>query len=235
MHYYIDGYNLMFRVLRAGDELQVRREKIIHDLNQKVQFLELDATLVFDAHYHYGEASRTHFNHLEILFTSEGESADELILHELKSERIPGEHTVVTSDKKLAWLARRKHAKTESVEEFLDWVNRRYKNKIRRIKNPKESLKEQELKIIEKLKSSEPPKPPGKPASASTPAECFDYYLDAFEKRVLEQWTEVQPDINVVQETLKPRKLKKHTTKDEDEHLSDMQRWLKAFEKELGE
>ena len=36
MHYFIDGYNLLFRILRAGDNLQKQREEIIQDLEIKI-------------------------------------------------------------------------------------------------------------------------------------------------------------------------------------------------------
>lgn len=159
MHYYVDGYNLMFRLLRASDDLQKQREQVIRDLNRKAGFLELDITLVFDSKYQAGEAERIRVDHLEVLYTNEGETADECILDELTGLQ----ETVVTSDKKLAYLSRLKQAKTESVSEFILWLNKRYKNKIRHLKNPKEK---------------EPLSLP-KPAAAPKPGN-LDYYLHAF-------------------------------------------------------
>ena len=132
MHYYIDGYNLLFRVLRAGDDLQKQRQEITADIGKKVTLLELEATLVFDSHYQKDGYVRSHLNSLEIVFTAMGETADELILQELKESAHPSQHTVVTSDKKLANLCRLRQAKTESIDEFLGWLNKRYKNKQRR-------------------------------------------------------------------------------------------------------
>ena len=207
----------MFRVLRAGDDLQAKRKHIIYELNTKLQFLKIDATIVFDAQYHYGETSRTYFKHLEIIFSAEGESADDLIVKELKSKQIPSEYTVVTSDKKLSWRVRRKQAKTVTVEKFLEWLNRRYKNELRKLKSSKT---EQEFKIIEKFGTAKPPTPSKKPDVKASPAECFDYYLEVFEKNLQEQiGSEIK--YNIAQE---PLKLKKKS------HISDMQRWLNAFE-----
>lgn len=172
MHYYIDGYNLMFRILRADDDLQYQREQIVQDLNQKINFLKIDATLVFDAQYQRELGDRHHLQLLEIRYTDHGETADEFIIDELKREKNPREHTVVTSDKKLAWRARRLGAKTEKVEEFIRWLNKRYKKRLVR-KEPEKKKVEKKEKPIKK--SSDPPK-------NATLNECFDYYLYTFEK-----------------------------------------------------
>ena len=50
--------------------------------------------------------TRSHYDELEILFTAEGETADEYIIDEIKNHPHPQQETVVTSDKKLAWHVR---------------------------------------------------------------------------------------------------------------------------------
>ena len=217
----------MFRVIRAGDDLQAKRRRIIHDLNAKIQLLKIDATLVFDSQFQYGETTRGHFNHLEILFSSEGQTADELILNELKIAKTPVEHTVVTSDKKLAWQARRRCAKTETVEKFLEWLNKRYKNELRRLKYPTPSRKEQALKVVEKLQSAQESKKSVPPTSGD-----FDYYLKVFEKKLEE---ELSSEVNIKEKSTSKKLKKMKIKKVEDEHYSDMQRWLNAFEKGLSD
>lgn len=128
MHYYIDGYNLMFRVLRAGDELKIQREQVISDLAEKIQTVGLNATLVFDAQYQAGEGSRGAKGTLEIRFTDEGETADDFILRKLKASSSPELETIVTSDRRLAHRARRLLAHSLSVDEFMDWLGRRHRN-----------------------------------------------------------------------------------------------------------
>ena len=136
MHYYIDGYNLLFRILKGSDDIRKQREEITFDIEKKVNLLELDATLVFDSHYQEDDNTKSHFKSIEIIFTAKGETADEFILKELKESRNPSEHVVVTSDKKLATLCRLRLGKTESVDEFLSWIGKRYRNKLRRNKLP---------------------------------------------------------------------------------------------------
>lgn len=211
MLYIIDGYNLMFKVLRAGDDLQKQRITIIKDLNAKVQLLGIDALLVFDAQYKYGEAQRSHYNHLEIHFTAQGEIADDYILKHVKNSPQPGEIIVVTSDKKLSMLSRRRGAKAETVDEFLSLLNRRYRNKLKQLNEPPAVLTTTPL---------EEPKKELKPKLKDTPEQCFEFYLDKFEKELLEQG--VKPQSTMKKKT---RLVKPVVT----EHLSDEERWLREF------
>ena len=116
MHYFIDGYNLLFRVLKSGDNLKSKREEITKNLDTKIDILKLDCTLVFDSHYQEDDSTRSHYKSLEIVFTATGQTADEYILTELKQSKNPTQHTVITSDKILARLCRMRLSKTESVE-----------------------------------------------------------------------------------------------------------------------
>jgi uncharacterized protein len=221
MHYFIDGYNLLFRLKRSSkDDLKSERQKIIQDLNEKVQILKLDATIVFDSQYHYGEAQRTHYNFLEILFSAEGETADDMIINELKSSSNPRLEIVVTSDKLLAWRVRRLSAKTESIDEFLGWLDKRYKKRKREAKSEKTMPAEPSITILE------PAPAKGKPSKAASPEECFDYYLHEFEQE-FEEKLKNEPPPNVEQP---PSRYKEKQKKIEEPPLSDEERWLKIFE-----
>ncbi len=219
MHYYIDGYNLLFRILRAGDDLTKQRETIIEDLSHKIALLGIDATLVFDSQYQLGESTRSHLRNLEILYTDYQQTADDLILKELKREPNPQQHTVVTSDKKLAWYARRKSAKTETVEEFFAWLNKAYKNKLRHQKQAKESPKE-----IPKKK--ETPVKPAQPSTQASANECFDFYLQQFEKEA----EALTPPTSPSPPEKEPKRRSKIPKKAKDDAQSLMDHWLKAFQ-----
>lgn len=220
MHYFIDGYNLMFRVLRAGDDLQMQRESIIRDLSRKIILTGLDVTIVFDAQYQSGESSRSNLQHLEIHFTSRGETADEYILQQLKHEKKPLQQTIVTSDKKLAWLARRQGSKTETVEDFLRQLNNRYRNKQKRPAAPISNVLLKPKKAITA------------PPEKSSPEESFDYYLAHFEdsfKKIIES----QP-ANQNKEVISRKKPRAtHKAIKQDDGLSIVERWIKAFERNL--
>lgn len=239
MHYFIDGYNLLFRLLHGNKNLQSQREAIIYDLNQKISLVKIDVSIVFDSAFQIGERTRTHYDQLEILFTAEGETADEYIMDEIKNHAHPQQETVVTSDKKLAWQVRNRSAHTETVEEFILWLNRAYKNKIRQIKQ-------------EKHKVATPPPASRKPAPRSlvppkeAPLEAYtEYYAQIFES----EWQEilVKEEETHKQASLAASSIKKHPPRrpkkrkdpfevpqtPEERAATETERWLKIFEKRL--
>ncbi|CCB90772.1 putative uncharacterized protein [Waddlia chondrophila 2032/99] len=206
MHYFIDGYNLMFRLSMMNDSLQAEREQFISNLYAKIQVVGLDVTIVFDAQHQEGLGSRTHLDFLEICFTDEGETADDYIIRELSSVPNPREEIVVTSDNKLAWLARRMHAKSEQVETFVRWLDHRYR------KRKKELPKDFVIK--------EPPKislPEELPVSQEKNT-ADSYYLNTFEKK----FKELEPERSL------PKPKKKTSSKKAGE--SEMERWQRLFE-----
>lgn len=220
----------------GGGDLQKQRQDIIQDLETKINLLELDVTLVFDAQYQKTESSRSHLNHLEICFTSVDETADEYIVQALKEDTRPTQQTVVTSDKKLAWLSRRSHARTESVEEFISWLNRRYKNKLRDVKSKKkekEKIKEKDRqKSIPIPKEKQPSQPIElQPNTHSTPEECFDFYLNHFEKEFISLAEKIEQNKQAKKSTSLKKK-RKPSPQPEASTESDTLRWLKAFTKE---
>lgn len=237
MHYFIDGYNLLFRIKKAKDDLASQRESFIQELNQKVSLVKIDVSLVFDAPFQIGDRRRSHFDALEILFTAEGETADDYILEEIKNSLSPQQETVVTSDKKLAWYARRCSAHTESVEDFMSWLNRAYKNKLRQIKKTKP------------LTAIIPPPPVSAPSSKipskDAPLEAYtDYYARIFEA----EWQDITQQEQIRKQEAKlaqkhkprtPRRPPKDPFQKEDEPeaktATQMERWLKAFEKRLSQ
>lgn len=169
MHYFIDGYNLLFRLVKASDEdLQLQREKIIEELGKKINLLNIDATIVFDSYYQKGMRERSHKQNFEVLFTDEGETADECILDELKTRKNIRQEIVVTSDKKLAWQARLKGAQTQTVEDFFAFLKQKWRKKVH---SPR---KQEPLAFV-------PPPPPEKKESIE------DFYLRSFEEALAEE------------------------------------------------
>ncbi|MCB1111637.1 MAG: NYN domain-containing protein [Chlamydiales bacterium] len=166
MRYIVDGYNLMFRVLHAGEDLQQQREAIIRTLNDKAKLLNLNLSIVFDGHYAEGESTRTHYNIIEIHYSAEGQSADDYIFTLIKHSPRPQQITLISSDKKLAWRVRRLGAKTETVESFIKQITQRTKQR------------RQISKQTPKKPISQPP-----PLQKQSEDALFDYYLQAFEEK----------------------------------------------------
>lgn len=217
MRFYIDGYNVLFRLLHPGEELQEAREHLIDDLGQKINSLGLDAVLVFDSHFQEEDTTSSHLDQMRIVYTAKGQTADEFILQELKESVFPQQITVVTSDKKLATLCKRRLGKAESVEEFMSLLNRRYKNKL------KPKMEPSELPKI--LTKKEVPIP----SKSSEPEKIFDYYLNAFE-------TELESMPAPAESPKKRSKAKKREipkAPEKPSYESDTERWQSVFERNL--
>ena len=237
MHYFIDGYNMLFHIRHAHDDLQSQRESIIYDLNKKISVANLDVSIVFDSAFQIGGPTRSHFGKLEILFTAEGETADEFIVEEIKNSPHPNQETVVTSDKKLAWRVRNRSAHTESVEGFIFWLNRVYKNKLRQLKKGKLTPRPSSQFPTLSQPALAIPLTPSKEA----PLEAYtDYYAHAFEA----EWEEMQQQEKNQKSPLstgkrlsrKPRRVQdpfQTPSPPEPKAATEMERWLKLFEKRL--
>jgi len=240
MHYYIDGYNLLFHLQNSGD-LQSRREAIIRDLGKKITFLNLKASIVFDAPFQLGEGTRGYFNDLEILFTAEGETADEYIIEEIKNSHQPQLETVVTSDKELAHRVLIRYARAESVEEFYHWLNRSYKNKLRRSKQTRSGT---EHPFAPPPAATIPKTSPHLKDPKDSSAEAVvDYYQQVFDERwkeILKEEEErkrISAATDLERRKRAPRKPKskkdpfKKMEKAEEKAETEMERWLKIFER----
>ena len=220
MHYYIDGYNLLFRNCEAKDQLQKYRDSLLEYFNKSIHLLGLNATIVFDSQYREGEATRGHLIDLEVIFTGEGETADDYIVKALESRHSVGIQMVVTSDKKLAWRARLAGALTQTSEDFLSWMERRIQNKQKKPSKKKN--------FIQPLVTPQAKPEVSKELSiTSTAEECVDYYQSVFESR----YNEMEAS-KPVRKSSKPKKIKKKIpSKEEPTVISDYDRWLNIFEK----
>jgi predicted RNA-binding protein with PIN domain len=211
MHYIIDGYNLFFYLFgTSSQDFKSQRQSLIQSMNAKIEFLSLDVSLVFDSYLAPGDGSRSHYHHLEILFTPEGITADDYIIQHLKNSRDPSKELLVTNDKELARRAKHLSAGTQSIDHFLNWLDRRYSNKKRGKSKPIAKFNapididiSPALFIDPSPAKTSPPSPPPPPAAPiskpklirppeekllppveKSPAEAegtFEYYLSTFQ------------------------------------------------------
>lgn len=171
MHYFIDGYNFLFRSGKLGENLKKEREQMIHELSEYAESLGLDITLVFDSSFQ-GLGSKGHFHKIEIVFTAFGQEADTFILNELDSSKTLPQQIVVTSDKILSKQVNIRKVKTETVEDFLEWLKSRSKNKKKTVLEEKKTKKA--------ISIHEPLTPVSKKGTQ-------DSYLEIFEKKFAEE------------------------------------------------
>lgn len=262
MHYYIDGYNIIFRVLHVSESLQLQREALIYDLSYKADLFDLDLTVVFDSHYQEGDRDLSHFDRLKIVYTSKGESADDYIIKAVKHSVTPKQEVVITSDNHLAWKIRSLGGKAEPAEEFMERLQRRFKNHIEGIEESEEAeefsepeavISPQQVTIVSSVELPTLIQPSQKkckktggdscqPAKASLPEECFEYYQRAFEQEYESLKNEEFPTliVSAASEEVpssKPasKKAKPDKTGSIEDKLSDSDRWLKAFERDQEE
>lgn len=123
MHYFIDGYNLLFFHLKPDASLQKRREELIKLLDEKFTLLKINATLVFDG-FNTIEVTpqKYYFQSLNVIFTPKQQTADDFIIEEISHDKNVNEITVVTADKNLAQKARYFGAHTKTPKAFLLWA-----------------------------------------------------------------------------------------------------------------
>lgn len=130
MHYYIDGYNLLFRITKSYEAMKANQKQILSAINTWVIQLNLNVTIVFDGRQKDPpEAIRGHLDQLEVIYTPEHQTADDYILHELDLSSNLNEETVVSSDRELTGKAKQKGARTQSVDEFLSGLVKKRKKK----------------------------------------------------------------------------------------------------------
>lgn len=212
MRYLIDGYNLLFRTSKEGVSLEQQRNALITFL---AKTMKGEATLVFDAPFQLGESKRTHYKTLEIVYTSEGQSADEYILEFVEKAAKPQEIVVVTSDKHLSRHARMLRAQTETIEAYFSRIQ---KQKV---------LKRKSLARPKKTNQKEATAAPSHEIAATDEA-CFDYYLRIFEKQF--ENLASSPCHNVSRQ--KKGKVPKTTEIPSETHEA---RWLRIFGRTLNQ
>lgn len=142
MQYWIDGYNLLFRITHLQGSLEEKRSQLISELNSLSKKSGLVFVLVFDANDKSRSLdSRSHYDALEIIYTTSKKTADEAILERMEGVRHPATVCVVSSDKGLTSQVRALGGQVLSLSEFCLFLN-------------KKRLKKQNLKVQSECKES---------------------------------------------------------------------------------
>lgn len=131
--YLIDGYNLLFRTLRArgSEDLKYERQRLVEELGEKLRISGIDAALIFDSYHQVGPRERFFQSGLDVHYTDEKQTADDYILEWLRLAKRPQDHIVVTSDRGLARSAAGKGTRVQSTEAFKSMLERIYLKKLR--------------------------------------------------------------------------------------------------------
>ena len=177
---------------------------MIEEISVKAEERGIPLTIVFDAARQPGLYTRGYHRDVEIVFTSAGESADDHLIDQIHHADNPRAITLISSDGQLAWRARSLGAKTMKVEEFVRWISRKKEKKKAVTRDQREAYHNlSSLKVkLPPLHTQPSPKkkmPTKKPQQdkgsrilpkirpGAGPTECFEFYLEAFEKRLKNQ------------------------------------------------
>ena len=124
MEYWIDGYNLLFKIGMYTKTLEQSRKSLIGELRLHLIKSNLRAKIIFDSSEAHGSEfpSVTSTTPLEIIFAPAKLSADDYIIEMLEHSRSARNTTIVTNDSQLSFRAKGCKAFTLSIDEFFKLV-----------------------------------------------------------------------------------------------------------------
>lgn len=134
MHYYIDGYNLLFQIAERTKTFTENRLLIIEHLAEFFNAHHLKGSLVFDSRFDLsGHFPSIHdLGSLEIIYSPKGLSADDYLVEILSICKCPKSITVITSDRYLSQRVQDFGCSLMNIEKFLKWTLKKKKQKDRK-------------------------------------------------------------------------------------------------------
>ncbi len=128
MHYWIDGYNLLFRITKNYREMKENERKLLLALNRSMILLKYQVTIVLDGREKDpAEALRKNLDSLTLIYTPHHQTADDYIIQAITHSS--SQETVVSSDMELLRKAKQLGAHTLTVEKFLSQIVKQKKKK----------------------------------------------------------------------------------------------------------
>ena len=121
---YVDGYNMIgawpnLKRLQQRDEIGTARDELLHELSNYGAFAGVEVIVVFDAQLVPGITQRYEQYDLEVIFTQEGETADEYIERSVGEENfLVSNVKVATSDLAEQWMIFQRGATRKSANEL---------------------------------------------------------------------------------------------------------------------
>ena len=152
MHYYIDGYNWLFRTPKSKLSFEERRREFVKEIYELVKDSSSLITLVFDSSDPSRDLySKGNFKTLEIVFTPKKQTADEYIIESVGRAKHPHTIYVVTLDRELKDKCRLLGASVLSMKEFfMQFSKSSPKKETKKIYFDSKSQLERLLAIFEK-------------------------------------------------------------------------------------
>ena len=130
MHYWIDGYNLLFRLTKDYKTMRQNERKILLALNASITQLNYSVTVVLDGREKDPpEALRRNLDSLALIYTPHNQTADDYILEAISHSSHPEKETVISSDLELLRKAQQRGARGFTIEKFLSQLIHKKKKK----------------------------------------------------------------------------------------------------------
>ncbi len=131
MLYFIDGYNLLFRMFHSQDKLEKQRNIIISFLIKRITSLKGEVYLIFDGKYKNDEfEGRDYFDALNVIYTPKGQTADNYIIDRAEYSQQTSQITVISSDKALTGKCKALGCITQSIDAFLNQLLKKQKKPL---------------------------------------------------------------------------------------------------------
>lgn len=129
-HYLIDGYNLLYAVVKLPPEagphvLEKARGKLLRLIAHGHGEDAGRVTVVFDApRLPPGEDAVHYFRGMEIVFAVGYDEADDLIEERIRQDSSPKQLVVVSDDHRLQQAARHRRCRAMKCAAYLDWLEK---------------------------------------------------------------------------------------------------------------
>jgi len=150
MHYYIDGYNWLFRIPKSRKSFEEKRKEFIKSIHRLVEGRSCLVTIVFDSSDSSRDiSSKGNYDFLEIVFTLKKQTADAYIENAVENALRPKQITVVTLDRELQQKCLLRGANVATMEEFFNLFTKNKKNRSQN--EPKLVMKESKYNIARLL------------------------------------------------------------------------------------
>jgi predicted RNA-binding protein with PIN domain len=119
-HFIIDAYNVLFYFNADPSPLRKDREKIINQVAEHCEALNIRATLVFDgSDEHTADyGSKAIVSCIEVVYSPKKTNADDCILELVEAAKNPKIITVITSDQGLARRCKAHFTSHMNVDDF---------------------------------------------------------------------------------------------------------------------
>lgn len=125
---YVDGYNMIgswptLTHLQRSNQLADARDLLLEMLSEYAKYEKIETRVVFDALFVPGMSAQYDYQSLTVIFTREGETADEYIEREVGNENLLISRVqVATSDLAEQWMIFQRGASRKSARELYEEV-----------------------------------------------------------------------------------------------------------------